>query len=202
MSVSLHLPACLVSCSGCTDMTRPYLLDAGAVARLGKRLGLVDGGGVTRMAKRVFAVDPGGTTRLVYNFLSVFSQNATVHATDPSSPYNAGARFQILANGTAVAAINSGGGFGGNFQLFAGNPNWLLSGINSAVQVMFTLNSGVAPTTGTLNTWLGCQFDHTVQLVRTSFGLSTSVIQVQFRDAVSLSILSTCLITLQAEGDI
>jgi hypothetical protein len=183
-------------------MTRPYLIDAGSVPRLGKRLGLVDGGGVTRMAKRVYAVDPGGTTRLVYYHLSVYSQDTLVYGADASSPYNAGARFQILGNGTAMRAINSGAGFGANTPLWPGNPNWLLNGLNSAVQVMFTLNSGVAPTTGTLNTWLGGQFDHTVQLVRTSFGLSTSVIQAQWRDAANLNILSSCLITLQAEGDI
>jgi hypothetical protein len=183
-------------------MTRPYLVDAGSVSRLGKRLGLVDAGGVTRMAKRVYAVDAGGVSQLVYKYLQVFATNASVSATDPSSPYNAGARFQIKANGTAVRAINSGGGFGADTPLWPGNPNWLLSGVNSSVEVMFQNTGGVPPTTGTLNVWLNGAFDHTVSLIRTSFGTSTSIITMTFRDVLSLAVLDSGIITLNATGDI
>lgn len=76
---------------------------------------------------------------------------------------------------------------------------WLLAGDPAAFEVRATVLSGIAPLGQPVGTWLSCDFDRAWYIQRSTVGISRSEILIEWRDAVTLTILEEATIDMTLE---
>lgn len=69
-------------------------------------------------------------------------------------------------------------------------------------EIMFSLNSGAALDGGTLDTWLSLDTTRSLVQTRSTPGTDLSIVDVQIRDANTLTVVATGQITLDATVDV
>lgn len=147
-------------------------------------------GGVWKQVQKV-SIGVGGVWKTGWDYLTVSVTSLSPRRTT-LFPSSASATVSILNDGTWSTTTVGGG---------TNTGTWLTAGAVADVDVYLS-GTGDALDSGTLNTWLNCATTRSWTLTEADVGTLAWNGTMQWRDAVTLAVLDTASVDIQATQDI